>query len=903
MKQFIQACLLLLLCLPNISYSQRTILTGRDNGFGSLYTHDAKISLIDGDHFIVVWKENSSSDSDLLGRIGQIDAANDTITYGPQKTLISDPCRYPEIISLSSSKAVLFYESDDTNDIGYSHVVNFTTSNDSITSIESAVSFSSGDILPTDDGGNIYAEPISSSSFLVSYSNAESNNQGEIKVGTVSGNSISYGSAAVFDNSEVRYQAISLLTSSKFAVTWGDNDANSNEPGYTRIGNISGTSITYETTTSFYTASGSDAVSSVSTTALNDSTYVIVYADAANSNYAKARVAHHTNSALSFGDVAIINDNSSCYDLSSSHLENGEFIIAFYSSNGSTDTTSVVTAHAAGDYIHVGDVSNYFEGNKATNNQIITFNSNTVAYLDILNYQSYTRGSVSLGTLIAASVWTGTGQWHDASKWQNGVPGDHSSVIIQSGTVTVGDDALALSLTIKSGATVDVSATKYLNVSGALDNQGTASALKLNSTSSGTAFLINNTPGVSADLYQYITGAAANSPSKQWHYFSKPISETIDVPTVFTGTYVIQHSESDDSWSYLSSGNQLSTGKGYGVWELDATNTIQFLGTVNTGDITVNTDYTNAEHGWNFIGNPYPCPINWDEGITRTNVNNATYIFDKSSGNYASYVNGTGTNGGTKAIASMQGFFVRANATDGSVKFTNTTKYNVATGFKSAIVESPQIQLKAKNDMGSDELVVRFNDSTTEQFDAEFDAFKLFSSGNSPKIYTLAQNEKLSINSLPTFADSIQIPMEYIAPAKGKYHLKLKSKSNLNDTQLLLIKSDNTTIEIEDNEYSFETTEENTKIDFTLKLIKRNVSSVIHRISTIQAYAENGVLKLSKLPNIKHKIDIYNSIGQLVHTQFNDQSESQIQINHKGVFIVVVSNDSKALYQEKVVIQ
>ncbi|MBI3481959.1 MAG: hypothetical protein HY015_03125, partial [Bacteroidetes bacterium] len=75
--------------------------------------------------------------------------------------------------------------------------------------------------------------------------------------------------------------------------------------------------------------------------------------------------------------------------------------------------------------------------------------------------------------------------------------------------------------------------------------------------------------------------------------------------------------------------------------------------------------YSAANDGWNLVGNPYPSTIDWGAGgWTKTNLDDAIYIDDYNHDQpvFASYVNGVGTNGGSRYIAMGQGFWVKANA-------------------------------------------------------------------------------------------------------------------------------------------------------------------------------------------------------------------------------------------------
>ena len=93
--------------------------------------------------------------------------------------------------------------------------------------------------------------------------------------------------------------------------------------------------------------------------------------------------------------------------------------------------------------------------------------------------------------------------------------------------------------------------------------------------------------------------------------------------------------------------------------------TIEFSGVFNTGNQSITLE-SNGSEKWNFVGNPYPCTINWDaSGWTKTNINDAIYIWDATlnsgQGGYMSYIGGVGTDGGSEFIPPSQGFFIEVD--------------------------------------------------------------------------------------------------------------------------------------------------------------------------------------------------------------------------------------------------
>ena len=81
---------------------------------------------------------------------------------------------------------------------------------------------------------------------------------------------------------------------------------------------------------------------------------------------------------------------------------------------------------------------------------------------------------------------------------------------------------------------------------------------------------------------------------------------------------------------------------------------------------------SNGLAGWNMLGNPYPCAIDWEQ-MNKANMEMVFWLWDGTG--YQFYQVG-GTKGGSNAganisqnIPSGQGFFIRAASTSGSSNY------------------------------------------------------------------------------------------------------------------------------------------------------------------------------------------------------------------------------------------
>ena len=228
----------------------------------------------------------------------------------------------------------------------------------------------------------------------------------------------------------------------------------------------------------------------------------------------------------------------------------------------------------------------------------------------------------------------------------------------------------------------------------------------------------------------------------------------------------------------------LTPGQGY-VVNIPASETVDFVGTLNNGDIA-RTGLTRGgqdQSGWQLLGNPYPSPINWTTTYNNgaANLERAVYVVKSTgqyAGGYASFVAGVGTNGGTDNITTGQGFFVRVAAagTPGALTFKNSgrlTAYASPAFQRGDATTAPLVRLALRNAAGrADEAVVYFDAAATAGFDAALDAYKLNPAGATMALATAgAGAEPLSIDARPALGTAdVLVPLSVQAEA-GSYTL------------------------------------------------------------------------------------------------------------------------------------
>jgi len=248
---------------------------------------------------------------------------------------------------------------------------------------------------------------------------------------------------------------------------------------------------------------------------------------------------------------------------------------------------------------------------------------------------------------------------------------------------------------------------------------------------------------------------------------------------------------------------------------------IVLKGTPGYGPYTHNLSYENVssaelaaaedQKGWNFVGNPYPCPISWDQ-LTTVNVDDQIWIYSAEAGNYGIYAGGTGAGGGTNSvgreIAANQGVWVHASASGASVTITEAAKQDIVTDFVKTQEELPFFKIKLSNVSNSfyDEVIVGLDENATIGYDPDKDGFKLFTSVTAaPSLWMEGGLVPLSLNRISTSTD-VNIDLHYSSSVIGTHKLLFTNPGVMNFNGCLVLEDMelNTYTPITDSlEYSF----------------------------------------------------------------------------------------------------
>lgn len=502
-------------------------------------------------------------------------------------------------------------------------------------------------------------------------------------------------------------------------------------------------------------------------------------------------------------------------------------------------------------------------------------NGNGTAYGDEQNIT--TRNS---------TTWSG-------SSWSNGTPAAGVDAIINGNfAATAGWECETL--TINSSYTFTLGSTDYVTVNGNLTVAGTFN-IESDATGAGSLITygsIENTGTI--NIERYVT-------SVDWHLISVPNNNT--TASTFVGDYLEPWDETTGSWSNITDvAATLSPLQGYGYQKPSGdANTYTFTGTPNTGSQSIEITYTEiAESGYdgaNLLGNPYPSSIDWSD---LDNIYGAVYYWDGVQ--YASWNNGEAINGGTQYIPPMQGFFIVLEEHGGNFNLTNAHRTHTGADnyYKEAQTISNGIVLAASNGSFSDELYIKFDEDTSDEYELWYDAYKFLSNTKGlPQLYSITNEIKFSIDVRP---ETGVIQLGYQNNEDGVYQIGMKemdgiSGAFLEDTKLDIFHN------LEGEDYLFEWSVNDSEKRFKFHLSTTATENIQDDIDNefVKIYTYNKQLYIRSeelLQNVN--ILVIDMLGRSVYEkQLNTLQEEIISLPLRdGVYTVIVKSASLTQIQK-----
>lgn len=181
-----------------------------------------------------------------------------------------------------------------------------------------------------------------SGTFVVTYGDAGNSSRGTAIIGTISsGTVISFGSEYVFSSSTTHYTNVAFdpSTAGVFVVTY--TDAGNSSAATAEVGTVSGTSISFGSAVVFSTKPPL-----TSAPAFNQNkagSFVVVYEDSSSPNGGYAIVGTVSGTSLSFGSEQVYNSgNTGSYSVAVDSNTSGKFVIIYNDGSNSNYGTGIL---------------------------------------------------------------------------------------------------------------------------------------------------------------------------------------------------------------------------------------------------------------------------------------------------------------------------------------------------------------------------------------------------------------------------------------------------------------------------------------------------------------------------------------------------------------------------------
>lgn len=352
----------------------------------------------------------------------------------------------------------------------------------------------------------------------------------------------------------------------------------------------------------------------------------------------------------------------------------------------------------------------------------------------------------------------------------------------------------------------------------------------------------------------------------------------------------------------------MEAGEGFTFWfNTNGGKTIDINGPINNGTVPIpmtfthsipvssNTNGPYSPEGWNFIGNPYAAPIDYNAMIAAapSAVAHGMYRWDPNTSTYISYINGISNPANYNAIIpSMQGFWLRTSANctlnlDNSMRVTDPDI--VSSIFLKNSNTDPISRLELSGLGKKIETVLTFNQYANNSFDPQLDAYFL-PSDESDEIILASKigQHTLSINSLGDLgASNHLIPLHFKVSTAGTYSIQISEFTNFPAGTILILEDQqlSTSQILNQGLYQFVGSPNDNENRFRLNVVPdaNSINSVENK-EAIKVYTQldDLVLETNTVLQENQRIQISDISGRLVLEDLLSAGQSNHRISiHK----------------------
>jgi len=429
--------------------------------------------------------------------------------------------------------------------------------------------------------------------------------------------------------------------------------------------------------------------------------------------------------------------------------------------------------------------------------------------------------------------------------------------------------------------------------------------------------LVNFSGGGLANVEQYLT-------KDTWGMVSSPVSNGII--NSYEWMYLLEYTESDNSWAYLNYPvtSLLNPGQGYFVWPYNVDPNGQFpaspdsavlKGNLNYQDINLTLVNTPAspKSGWNLLGNPFPCALDWngDASWNLNNVGAAMYIKDPTSGNYVVWNYNTG---GSKAdsgyIAATQGFWVRTADTTGTAASitlpASQRSHKSAAFYKSSGSFLPQqLMVTVEKEGKTDKTIIGFIEDATAGYDGNYDATYLAGDEEVHSMYSMTMGTIYAMNHLPSVEEYPIVPVGFEVKMPGNYSLTSQWMESFPEDIPIYLEDikDEVFQDLRSNPgYDFVSAPGETLHRFNIHFAEPK-DKPLNGLDQIHIYSYEKTIYVALPEEVRGDIFVYNMLGEVVTQRKTATGLTEIPVQANNSYFVVKVMSDGGLKSAKVLIR
>jgi len=267
---------------------------------------------------------NSSYGTAVVGVV-----SGSSISYGTKSATSVSSYENYNIEGLTSTTFVLIYRDFNDTNKGKARLGTIDASDNSIT-YGSIVEFEAGQ---TSLNESKALTRLTDTTFVIAFEDASDSSKAKAIVGTVSGTNISFGSPVTYATANSsKYNTVAALSSTKIVIAYSDTPSSPPEDGEVIIGTVSGTSISFGSATQY----DASRVIRHTVAALSDTKFIIAYCDdRIGNNYATAIAGTVSGTNITLGSPVIFRSSDEANDLPDvTKFTENDFVVGYINDAG-----------------------------------------------------------------------------------------------------------------------------------------------------------------------------------------------------------------------------------------------------------------------------------------------------------------------------------------------------------------------------------------------------------------------------------------------------------------------------------------------------------------------------------------------------------------------------------------